>query len=95
MIGLPSPKREEFPTFCTARSRLGYDESKGHRRKEDGQGPENKKTIVEQAFHPGTARASALSKLAADLHGIHVLIADVSFHPEHADDHTPEHHQPK
>ena len=39
-----------------------YDEGKsikdeGHRRKEDGQGPENKKTIVKRGIHLRTAPA--------------------------------------
>jgi hypothetical protein len=88
-------EREERPS-CTAGFRLGYNESESHRRKEDGKAPKNKKTIVKQAIDLVTGPAStATIKLAADLKGTHELISDVSFQPQHADNHNSKHQRPK
>ena len=60
-----------------------------------GKEPENKKTVIKRAIHLLTAPGStALSNLAADLQGIHVLM--ISFEPQQPDNHHhSEHHQPK
>jgi hypothetical protein len=60
-------KREDCPAF-TAGPWLGQSESQ--RRKEDGQGPENKKTVAKQAFHP--TRCCGNFKLM--LHRPHIYI---------------------
>ena len=88
-------KGEEFPT-CTAGSGLGYSEGEGHRRKKDRQRPENKKSILKQAFELVIGPApTAMSNLVADLKRIHELISDVSFQPQRANNHNGKHHRPK